>query len=244
MNYYNLIQYHLPVTNILCTTSQSTWRICVHGLAIHHEGKVRSPIITYVFKYMWLMSDRFATKSEMYFNLTTFYGIPISMYIDMGRWNNSINSIYHISVKGFPDLLNSTLDISYVIKFYFINLQLDIIQEMKATKSITTRQFCCINFIRECSTNNQFLWNSMNTFKTCHVLWAQSWRLTKNLSTFFLNHCMEIIQLSSKTGVAITRLAQVACEKQDSDGLHAYEADRERCLKRFPTERTSVTNWN
>jgi len=67
------------------------------------------------------MSEIFATKSEMYFKLTTFYGI-ISIYVDMGRWNNMINSIYHISVRGFPDLLNSTLDICYVIKFYFINL--------------------------------------------------------------------------------------------------------------------------
>jgi hypothetical protein len=64
----------------------------------------------------------------------------------------------------------------------------------------------------------------------------------KESKYIFLNHCMEIIQLSSKTGVTITWLARVECEKYDSDGLHAYGTDRERHLKRFPKERTSVTN--
>jgi len=53
---------------------------------------------------------------------------------------------------------------------------------------------------------------------------------------------MEIIQLSSKTGVAIAGLAQIACEKEDSDRLHAHEADHDRRLKMFPKKRTSVTN--
>ena len=58
----------------------------------------------------------------------------------------------------------------------------------------------------------------------------------------FLNNCMEIIQLSSKTGVAIAGLAQIACEKEDLDRLHAHEADHDRRLKMFPKKRTSVTN--
>lgn len=131
------------------------------------------------------------------------------MYVDTGRWSKSINYFYQISVNEFPDLLNSTMEISDVINFYCITLCLGIIQEMIPTNSINTTQFCCINFIREFSTNNQFPLNSTNTFKRA-MFCIQSWRLTKNLNNLFLNHCMEIIQLSSKTEVTITRLAQVA----------------------------------
>jgi len=98
-------------------------------------------------------------------------------------WTGGKTRPHRVSIPDRP--ARSSVAIPTELPSPLINLRLGIIQEMKPTKSITTEQFCCINFIRECSTNNQFLWNSINTFKTCHVLWTPSWRLTKNLSTYF-----------------------------------------------------------